>query len=96
MGMDPQQRLLLEVSWEALEHAGQAPDRLERSLTGVYMGVAGSDYTYLQLKTRDPALLDAHFASGIAHSVVTGRLSYLLGLQGPSVTIDTACSSSLG
>ena len=56
---------------------------------------ASSDYTYLQLKTRDPALLDAHFTSGIAHSVVTGRLSYVLGLQGPSVTIDTACSSSL-
>ena len=93
--MDPQQRLLLEVSWEALEHAGQAPDRLERSPTGVYMGVCSSDYTYLQLKTGDPTLLDAHFTSGIAHSVVTGRLSYLLGLQGPSLTIDTACSSSL-
>src|SRR5262249_59002856 len=90
MGMDPQQRLLLEVSWEALEHAGQAPDRLECSRTGVYIGVCSSDYTYLQLKTRDQALLDAHFTSGIAHSVVTGRLSYLLGLQGPSVTIDTA------
>ena len=95
MGIDPQQRLLLEVSWEALEHAGQAPDRLERSPTGVYMGVCSSDYTYLQLKTWDPALLDAHFTSGIAHSVITGRLSYVLGLQGPSVTIDTACSSSL-
>jgi acyl transferase domain-containing protein/acyl carrier protein len=94
-GMDPQQRLLLEVSWEALEHAGQAPDRLERSPTGVYMGVCSSDYTYLQLKTRDPALLNAHFASGMAHSIATGRLSYVLGLQGPSVTIDTACSTSL-
>src|SRR6185312_3691391 len=88
--MDPQQRLLLEVSWEALEHAGQAPDRLERSLTGVYMGLASSDYTYLQVKSRDPAQLDPHFASGIAHSVATGRISYLLGLQGPSVTVDTA------
>ena len=68
---------------------------LERSSTGVYIGVCGSDYTYLQLKTQDPALLDAHFTSGMAHSVVTGRLSYVLGLQGPSVTIDTACSSSL-
>ena len=95
MGIDPQQRLLLEVSWEALEHAGQAPDRLERSPTGVYMGVCSSDYTYLQLKTRDPALLDAHFTSGIAHSVISGRVSYVLGLQGPSMTIDTACSSSL-
>jgi len=94
-GMDPQQRLLLEVAWEALEHAGQAPERLERSATGVYIGVAGNDYTYLQFKTQDPDLLDAHFASGMAHSVLTGRLSYVLGLQGPSVTVDTACSSSL-
>jgi acyl transferase domain-containing protein/NADPH:quinone reductase-like Zn-dependent oxidoreductase/acyl carrier protein len=94
-GMDPQQRVLLEVAWEALEHAGQAPDRLERSITGVYVGVTGSDYTYLQVKAQDDTLLDSHFASGIAHSVVSGRVSYLLGLQGPSLTIDTACSSSL-
>ncbi len=94
-GMDPQQRLLLEVCWEALEHAGQSPDRLQRTATGVYVGLAGSDYAYLQLGTADRALLDAHFASGIAHSVASGRISYLLGLQGPSLTIDTACSSSL-
>jgi acyl transferase domain-containing protein len=94
-GMDPQQRLLLEVSWEALEHAGQSPKRLERSKTGVYFGVCASDYANLQLKTCDQTLLDAHFTSGIAHSIVSGRLSYLLGLQGPSLTIDTACSSSL-
>ncbi len=94
-GMDPQQRLLLEVAWEALENAGQAPDRLERSATGVFVGACSSDYTYLQLKAGDPALLDAHFTSGIAHSIFSGRLSYLLGLQGPSLTIDTACSSSL-
>jgi acyl transferase domain-containing protein len=94
-GMDPQQRLFLEVAWEALEHAGQAPDRLERSSTGVYLGVTGSDYAYLQFETRDRTLLDAHFTSGIAHSIASGRLSYLLGLQGPAITIDTACSSSL-
>ncbi|MBL8341594.1 MAG: SDR family NAD(P)-dependent oxidoreductase [Rubrivivax sp.] len=94
-GMDPQQRLLLEVAWEALEHAGCAPDRLERSPTGVFVGVTSSDYTYLQLESGDPALLDAHFTSGIAHSIASGRLSYLLGLQGPSLSIDTACSSSL-
>ncbi len=94
-GMDPQQRLLLEVAWEALEHAGQAPDRLEKTPTGVYVGVTGSDYAYLQLETGDRALLDTHFASGIAHSIASGRLSYLLGLQGPALTIDTACSSSL-
>ena len=94
-GMDPQQRLLLEVSWEALENAGQAPDRLQDTATGVYVGVGASDYAYLQLKSGDTSLLDAHFTSGIAHSVFSGRLSYLLGLRGPSLTIDTACSSSL-
>lgn len=93
--MDPQQRLLLEVAWEALEHANIAPDALERSATGVYVGVTASDYAYLQLKTGNADLLDAHFTSGIAHSIHSGRLSYLLGLQGPSLTIDTACSSSL-
>lgn len=94
-GMDPQQRLLLEVAWEALEHAGQAPDTLGQSATGVYVGVSASDYAYMQLETHDRGLLDSHFASGIGHSIVSGRLSYLLGLQGPSITIDTACSSSL-
>lgn len=94
-GMDPQQRLLLEVSWEALENAGQAPSRLETSKTGVYFGLCTSDYAYLQVLTGDPALLNAHYGSGIAHSIASGRLSYLLGLQGPSLTIDTACSSSL-
>ena len=94
-GIDPQQRLLLEVSWEALEHAGQAPLRLERSKTGVYFGLCTNDYSYLQVLGGDPGLLNAHFGSGIAHSVATGRLSYLLGLQGPSLAVDTACSSSL-
>jgi len=94
-GMDPQQRLFLQSAWEALEHAGIAPDSLSGSPTGVFCGATGSDYTYLQVAARDPALLDTHFASGIAQSVISGRLSYLLGLCGPSVTIDTACSSSL-
>jgi acyl transferase domain-containing protein/acyl carrier protein len=94
-GMDPQQRLLLEVGWEALENAGQSPDSLEGSRTGVYVGMCASDYAYLQLMSEDRSLLDAHFTSGIAHSIGSGRLSYLLGLQGPSVTLDTACSSSL-
>jgi acyl transferase domain-containing protein/acyl carrier protein len=94
-GMDPQQRLLLEVGWEALENAGQAPGQLEGSRTGVYVGVTASDYAYMQLMSGDRSLLDAHFTSGIAHSIFSGRLSYLLGLQGPSLTLDTACSSSL-
>ncbi len=94
-GMDPQQRLLVEVAWESLENAGYAPDRQARTSTGVYVGVAGSDYATMQMKIGDDELLDGHFASGIAHSVVSGRLSYLLGLQGPSLSLDTACSSSL-
>ncbi len=94
-GMDPQQRLLLEVAWESLENAGYPPDRQTGAATGVYIGVAGNDYATTQMKTGDEGLLDGHFASGIAHSVVSGRLSYLLGLEGPSLSIDTACSSSL-
>jgi acyl transferase domain-containing protein/acyl carrier protein len=94
-GMDPQQRLFLETCWRALEHAGQASDRLLDSATGVYAGVCSSDYAYLQVKAGDPALFDAHYTSGVAHSVFSGRVSYLLGLRGPSLTVDTACSSSL-
>ena len=93
-GMDPQHRILLEVSWEALEHAGQAPDKLTGSATGVFTGISVSDY--FQLMTRqDPANLDVYLAQGTAHSAASGRISYLLGLQGPAISIDTACSSSL-
>jgi acyl transferase domain-containing protein/NADPH:quinone reductase-like Zn-dependent oxidoreductase/NAD(P)-dependent dehydrogenase (short-subunit alcohol dehydrogenase family)/acyl carrier protein len=95
VSLDPQQRLLLEVSWEALENAGEAPDKLSCSQTGVFIGACKSDYLLLQLKQNNPALYDVYFASGNAHSVMSGRLSYVLGLQGPSITIDTACSSSL-
>ena len=69
--------------------------RARNSKTGVYFGLCANDYAYLQILSGDPGLLDAHFGSGIAHSIASGRLSYLLGLQGPSLTIDTACSSSL-
>lgn len=93
--MDPQQRLMLEVAWESLEHAGIAPDRLAGSPAGVFLGVTSSDYGQMQIQTGDRALLDGHYAAGIAHSVLSGRISYVLGLQGPSLTIDTACSSSL-
>jgi acyl transferase domain-containing protein/NADPH:quinone reductase-like Zn-dependent oxidoreductase/acyl carrier protein len=94
VSMDPQQRLLLEVSWEALEHAGQAPDSLTGSATGVFIGICTSDYASLQ-KNSPFDEIDAYKASGSAHSIASGRLSYVLGLQGPSVSIDTACSSSL-
>ena len=92
--MDPQQRLLLETSWEALEHAGTAADRLRGSRTGVFVGLCTNDYGGLQLK-RDASEMDAYFGTGNAPSVAAGRLSYVLGLQGPSLSIDTACSSSL-
>ncbi|MGB8786030.1 MAG: polyketide synthase, partial [Candidatus Acidiferrales bacterium] len=95
VSMDPQQRLLLEASWEALEVAGQSPEKLAGSRTGVYFGIASGDYSQLMLSGGDSALLDVYFASGVAHSIAAGRLSYLLGLHGPSISIDTACSSSL-
>jgi acyl transferase domain-containing protein/SAM-dependent methyltransferase/acyl carrier protein len=91
--MDPQQRLLLQVSWEALEHAGQAPDQLKDSQTGVFVGLSGSDY--LRMATAVPEAIDVYSITGSALSVAAGRLSYLLGLQGPSLVVDTACSSSL-
>src|SRR5688572_30750299 len=92
--MDPQQRLLLEVAWEALEHAGIAADSLAGSRTGVFVGLCNSDY-FQALCSRDTAAFDAYLASGSAASVASGRLSYVLGLQGPAMSIDTACSSSL-
>ncbi len=93
--MDPQQRLLLEVTWEALEHAGMAPDRMAGTATGVFIGIPAGDYLQLQQRGGTLADIDAHWASGFAHSIASGRISYLLDLQGPSVSLDTACSSSL-
>ena len=94
--IDPQQRLVLECAWEALEDAGIDPRRLAGTRSGVFVGLAASDYENLQLRSsRVQALLHTHFASGIGHSMASGRLAYLLGLHGPAVTLDTACSSSL-
>ena len=93
--LDPQQRLLLEVAWEALEHAGQAPDRLAGTDTGVFVGIGTNDYAHLQARAGAIDDVDPYFATGTSHSVAAGRLSYVLGLQGPSVAVDTACSSSL-
>ncbi|HEY9088382.1 MAG TPA: beta-ketoacyl synthase N-terminal-like domain-containing protein, partial [Anaerolineaceae bacterium] len=93
--MDPQQRLVLEVAWEALEHAAIAPTSLHGTKTGVFLGIASADYANLFIKTNDPTALDTYYGSGISHSIASGRLSYVLGLQGPSISIDTACSSSL-
>jgi acyl transferase domain-containing protein/acyl carrier protein/predicted alpha/beta-fold hydrolase/protein-L-isoaspartate O-methyltransferase len=90
--MDPQHRLLLEVSWEALEHAGVPPESLTGSQTGVFVGLCSNDYsrTFYGAESADP-----YMATGNAFSVASGRLSYVLGLQGPNVALDTACSSSL-
>jgi acyl transferase domain-containing protein/NADPH:quinone reductase-like Zn-dependent oxidoreductase/NAD(P)-dependent dehydrogenase (short-subunit alcohol dehydrogenase family)/acyl carrier protein len=93
--MDPQQRLLLEVSWEALENAGQVPDRLVNSRTGVFIGSSNNDYLRLQMNLGDLTSIDAYTGTGSAASVSSGRLSYILGLQGPNMAVDTACSSSL-
>jgi acyl transferase domain-containing protein/acyl carrier protein len=95
VSMDPQQRLLLETSWEALERAGQAPDRLAGSATGVFVGFSTSDYAQMGLWSGDPARIDTYSASGGTASVAAGRLSYVFGFQGPSLAVDTACSSSL-
>ncbi len=90
--VDPQQRLLLEVTWEALERAAQASDQLLNSQTGVFVGISGSDYRLLQ---REPDKIQPYTMSGSGTCFAPGRLSYILGLQGPAFSIDTACSSSL-
>ena len=91
--MDPQQRLIMEVGWEALEDAGQVPDRLAGSRTGVFIGI--STFEYANLLYSQPALFDPYSGTGVALSVTANRLSYLLDLRGPSIAVDTACSSSL-
>ncbi len=92
--MDPQQRLLLELSWEALEDAGQSPDRLAGSRTGVFVGVATADYAQIAGQGGLSAL-DPYIGTGNSVNTMAGRLSFVLGLHGPAVALDTACSSSL-
>jgi acyl transferase domain-containing protein len=93
--MDPQHRLLLEVTWEAIEHAGLAASALAGSRTGVFVGITVTDYAQLMAASGNAQLLD-HFAHhGNVLNAAAGRLSYTLGLHGPSLAIDTACSSSL-
>jgi len=93
--MDPQQRLLLEVAWEALEDGGQTIEALAGSKTGVFVGVHSHSSDYYLMQSADPQALDMYSGTGTSHSVVSGRLSYLLDLRGPSIALDTACSSSL-
>ncbi len=93
--MDPQQRLVLEVAWEALENAGCPPELLAGTRSGVFIGISTNDYLQLMMRSGDFQHLDSYAGIGNVLSAAAGRLSYVLGLQGPSMAVDTACSSSL-
>ncbi|WP_194820718.1 type I polyketide synthase [Micromonospora sp. S-DT3-3-22] len=93
LAMDPQQRLVLEASWEACERAGINPDSLRGGPVGVFVGCGGQDYW--DRLTVLPEPVEAYMSTGSSGAVISGRVAYSLGLEGPAVTINTACSSSL-
>ena len=95
--LDPQQRMMLEVSWQALEDARLDPDRLKGSRTGVYTGISNMEYRPLTLDSREPHAPAAslYALTGTTLNSVSGRVSYVLGLEGPTMAVDAACSSSL-
>jgi polyketide synthase 12 len=96
MRLDPQQRLLLETAWEALEDAGESPERLAGSRTGVFMGIVPDEYLLRQFAAEGAGCFnDPYLTMGHASSMGAGRLSYLLDFRGPNLALDTACSSSL-
>ncbi|GAB1544101.1 hypothetical protein NUACC21_67770 [Scytonema sp. NUACC21] len=93
--LDPQQRLLLEVAWEALENANISADSIKGSKTGVFIGINSQDYLLAINELLPKQDISGYIGTGTSHSSAAGRLSYILDLTGPSLSIDTACSSSL-
>lgn len=92
--MAPEQRVMLQTCWEGVERAGYTADQLRRHQTGVYVGVSSMP-AHTASSAPPLAALDGYAATGSAPSTLSGRISYVLGLEGPSLTVDTACSSSL-
>ena len=95
LALDPQQRLALELAWETVERAGIAPHSLHGQRVGVFVGSGSQDYYDEVAPDRMAEVADDYLSTGTAGSVISGRIAYTLGLQGPALTVDTACSSSL-
>lgn len=93
--LDPQQRLLLEVVWETLEDAGEIPEKLRGSRTGVYIGCFALDYKLLSYSEMQSDLLGSHTSIGASATILSNRISHFFDFRGPSLSVDTACSSSM-